>query len=247
MLVRPEPGRSNVDDVFIGNTASPDAPYNENCLAYCAASGYIFAGLEYYGQCFCGNALSNGLSLSAPGNCSTACSGNVNEQCGGGGYLTLYQNTRAFVPPFNPYARTNVAAYFGHTNGALSASLQPVCDNPNINIVILGYVRQWDAPGTYPWIDLHSSCLSRNGAIYATTTNPACPQLATWVANCQSVGKKVFLSIGGQIGVPNFDNATQARQAADTLWEFFGPTPSNLYYRYRPLGVNSIDGIDLGQ
>ena len=43
------------------------------CIAACKGNGFRYAGLEYYGQCFCGGAI--GGSLADPGDCSYACTG----------------------------------------------------------------------------------------------------------------------------------------------------------------------------
>jgi hypothetical protein len=43
------------------------------CIAACKGNGFRYAGLEYYGQCFCGGAI--GGSLADSGDCSYACTG----------------------------------------------------------------------------------------------------------------------------------------------------------------------------
>ena len=42
---------------------------------------FRYAGLEYYGECFCGATV--GGSLSATANCNAPCTGNSSEICGG--------------------------------------------------------------------------------------------------------------------------------------------------------------------
>ncbi|PBP16928.1 cell wall-binding protein [Diplocarpon rosae] len=45
------------------------------CVAACAASNYVYAGLEYGGECWCGNAFTAGAVLTALTDCSTVCGG----------------------------------------------------------------------------------------------------------------------------------------------------------------------------
>ncbi|KAF7712666.1 Endochitinase-like family protein [Penicillium ucsense] len=60
----------------------------EKCQAVCQQNGYIYAGMEYGTQCFCGNSIDNGASLTSA--CGTACPGNSAEICGGANALSMY-------------------------------------------------------------------------------------------------------------------------------------------------------------
>ncbi|GAO46748.1 hypothetical protein SAICODRAFT_28840 [Saitoella complicata NRRL Y-17804] len=64
---------------------------SESCMDACAAAGYTLAGLEYYGQCFCGNSLANGGIPRPDQECWMPCSGNSTQTCGGDWRLTVYQ------------------------------------------------------------------------------------------------------------------------------------------------------------
>lgn len=50
----------------------------ESCLNACQDSGYLYAGTEYAGECYCGNAFANGGGPAPDGNagCNMACNGN---------------------------------------------------------------------------------------------------------------------------------------------------------------------------
>jgi len=52
-----------------------------SCLQAAAAGSYLYAGLQWYGECFAGNSL--GYSLVPEAECNTACSANPSETCGG--------------------------------------------------------------------------------------------------------------------------------------------------------------------
>lgn len=66
------------------------------CVALCADREYLYAGLEYGAECWCGDALSS-ASLSAPdADCGMTCSGNSTEYCGGGSRLNVYKYGASF-------------------------------------------------------------------------------------------------------------------------------------------------------
>lgn len=62
----------------------------EQCTAACKGNNYRYAGLEYYGQCFCGASISS--DLAPPTDCNFTCNGNPNETCGGQDRLSIYQD-----------------------------------------------------------------------------------------------------------------------------------------------------------
>ncbi|WVQ77852.1 hypothetical protein IAR50_007549 [Cryptococcus sp. DSM 104548] len=60
------------------------------CASYCTAQGYGIAGVEYASECYCGNVLNNGASLSLSSTaCTMACSGDSTTMCGGSGALSI--------------------------------------------------------------------------------------------------------------------------------------------------------------
>lgn len=61
------------------------------CLAICDTKGFQYGAVEYGSECFCGNALANGASLSVPsGQCNMGCSGDPTTLCGGPDALQFY-------------------------------------------------------------------------------------------------------------------------------------------------------------
>jgi len=71
----------------------------ESCQAFCSSStnNYGLAGLEYSGECYCGNALQQYSAVGFTG-CNMPCSGNSSEICGGNSRLSVY-NLTSYVPP----------------------------------------------------------------------------------------------------------------------------------------------------
>lgn len=73
-----------------------------NCAAACGANGYTISGVEYSGECFCGNSFSNGGGPAPDGltGCSMTCNGNSSEFCGGPNRLDVYgQGIRSIIAP----------------------------------------------------------------------------------------------------------------------------------------------------
>jgi hypothetical protein len=84
------------------------------CLLTAAGAPYAFWGVEYGGECYCGNSLSTGTFKTFSTDCKSICIGSLTEICGDGNRLSLYGNTTtppADVPiPVTP-AVTASAAY----------------------------------------------------------------------------------------------------------------------------------------
>lgn len=63
----------------------------EKCTSTCGAKGFTYAGVEYGNECYCGNALSNGASLTVTSSqCKMPCAGNPSQNCGGANAIALY-------------------------------------------------------------------------------------------------------------------------------------------------------------
>jgi poly(3-hydroxybutyrate) depolymerase len=61
----------------------------ETCSAKAAASGFTYAGVQYYGQCFGGSTL--GYAQVSDSECNTPCSADSSEMCGGVWRNSIYQ------------------------------------------------------------------------------------------------------------------------------------------------------------
>ncbi|OCK77835.1 copper radical oxidase [Lepidopterella palustris CBS 459.81] len=67
----------------------------ELCTSTCKTAGYIYAGVEYGGECYCGNAFANGGGPAPDGSagCNMPCAGNGQETCGGSNRLNVFQQS----------------------------------------------------------------------------------------------------------------------------------------------------------
>jgi hypothetical protein len=60
------------------------------CESFCYAQKLPIWGVEYGGECYCGDHLTVGAWQSFASQCAVKCPGNNALSCGGGGYLNLY-------------------------------------------------------------------------------------------------------------------------------------------------------------
>ena len=78
-----------------------DTLTNAACAQACAGLGYKISGTQFFSQCFCGNQLANiqeGSDPVAPNSdCSTACSGDSSEMCGGPNRLSIYSSGQPVI------------------------------------------------------------------------------------------------------------------------------------------------------
>jgi hypothetical protein len=67
----------------------------EMCFGDCAGAGCKYWGVEYGGECYCGNSFGAGSVAALGGNadCSFTCPGNSLEFCGAGNRLSTYVYT----------------------------------------------------------------------------------------------------------------------------------------------------------
>ena len=149
---------------------------------------------------------------------------------------------------FNAGLNSNVAVYYGQTAATSQVSLAQMCQDPNVNIIILAFLTQISGPGGYPTVNFASACGGNTPAQNAkgATGLLSCPKMATDIITCQGLGKKVMLSLGGAQSSTAFSSASQAQAFATQLWNLFGAgkgEDSNL----RPFGNVVIDGFDIGE
>ncbi|KAF9484627.1 copper radical oxidase [Pholiota conissans] len=71
----------------------------ENCINFCAASNWVFAGVEFGDECFCGNNLTPGYANATLTDCNMGCAGNAEEACGAGNRLDLFWSGVTPPPP----------------------------------------------------------------------------------------------------------------------------------------------------
>ncbi|KAL0943523.1 LysM domain-containing protein [Colletotrichum truncatum] len=84
----------------------------EFCSVYCMIEkGRSFFGVQFGGECWCGDALGVGSLKAADGECNMPCTGNKAQKCGGDGRLNLYGR-----PNNPPVAYKDYGCYTEGTN-----------------------------------------------------------------------------------------------------------------------------------
>ncbi|KAF8263422.1 copper radical oxidase [Lactarius quietus] len=71
----------------------------ESCVNFCNGQNYIYAGVEYAQECYCGNIITGGSASVASSDCNFACKGNPSETCGAGNRLNMYWSGKNPPPP----------------------------------------------------------------------------------------------------------------------------------------------------
>lgn len=62
----------------------------QDCIEACDRAGYGYAGLEFGGECWCGNAINPAAQPASADDCSMPCNDNRAELCGGPDRLNIY-------------------------------------------------------------------------------------------------------------------------------------------------------------
>ncbi|KAI9457229.1 copper radical oxidase [Lactarius psammicola] len=91
----------------------------ESCVTFCNDQNFIYAGVEYGQECYCGNTISHGSASVASSDCSFQCTGDSTEHCGAGNRLNLYWSGQTPPPP--PAVVPNVGLWTSlgcYTDGA---------------------------------------------------------------------------------------------------------------------------------
>lgn len=147
---------------------------------------------------------------------------------------------------FNAESEDNVAVYYGTTPATTDGGLLSLCNNPNVDIVILSFVFSFFDAGGYPSIDFGPGCSGQTSVQASSAPGlKDCSALSPEIAACQAMDKKVLLSLGGYNSNTSFASATQATDFASTLWDLFG-AGAGLDDGLRPFGTDVIvDGFDL--
>ncbi|TIA05645.1 glycoside hydrolase [Aureobasidium pullulans] len=140
---------------------------------------------------------------------------------------------------FNPTSR-NLAVYYGKAQNTDSPSLYDLCTNSNVDMIVMGFVRQLNGPTALPSFGFTRYC--KTPATVTDKTRVSCPDMAANITFCQNMGKKVLISLGGSVSNLTLDSVSDAHEAASILWNVFGAGANST--ALRPFGNVAIDGFD---
>ncbi|KAM0548193.1 hypothetical protein ACHAPJ_009991 [Fusarium lateritium] len=103
------------------NGRGVDSPTVANCVQACSNDNFVYAGVEYGGECYCGNSFSDG-SVPAPlTDCGMTCNGNSSEYCGGPNRLNVYQLNAAYSSSLPTSLSTSSASSSGLSSASTSS------------------------------------------------------------------------------------------------------------------------------
>ena len=88
------------------------------------------------------------------------------------------------VATFNAKASTNQAVYYGQTPQTANVTLDTICEDPSVDIVILAFLKEYFGPGGYPVLNLGAACGS-------DATTEAQAKGATGILNCFEIAGNV--------------------------------------------------------
>jgi hypothetical protein len=114
----------------LANYVETDDKTVGDCLGACSTYQYVYAGLEYGGECWCGDSLGKGSIPASIEDCSMTCNGNSTEFCGGPNRLNVYKLTRL------PMSTTTISS------AATSAPSVPTPTGPAIKQHVRDYSFQ---------------------------------------------------------------------------------------------------------
>ena len=147
---------------------------------------------------------------------------------------------------FNAQSSKNLAVYYGQSPATDNFTLEQMCQDENVDIVVLAFLTTFYGPAGQPVINF-GPATGGTPTLGAQKINATglldCPLLAKNITTCHSLGKKVLLSLGGATGVTNFTSVAQATGFAKNLWNLFGGGMTNS--DMRPFGSVKIDGFDV--
>ncbi|KAL8691683.1 MAG: hypothetical protein Q9224_004118 [Gallowayella concinna] len=76
----------------------------ETCAAVCKGNNFRYAGIEYYGECYCGDSIQG--TQAADNACTFPCTGNKSETCGGNNLLSVFMD-----PTYPPSDSSDIMSY----------------------------------------------------------------------------------------------------------------------------------------
>ena len=145
----------------------------------------------------------------------------------------------------NPLSKRKIAGaqnvvYWGQNGGGTieNNNLAAYCTaTSGIDILVLAFLYQWGNGNNIPSGTIGQSCF-----ISTSGQGQNCDSLASAIAQCQSVGVKIILSLGGAVGSYSLQSNAEAAQIGQYLWESYGNSGNTTVQR--PFGDVFVNGFD---
>ncbi|KAI4190389.1 MAG: hypothetical protein L6R41_000841 [Letrouitia leprolyta] len=159
------------------------------CTAACKSKNFLYAGLEYAQECWCGNAILNGGAAAASG-CTAACKGNATEYCGGSNRLNVYQfgtvstTSSAATSSSTQSTSQSSSSSIAATSSSSTTSLSSSSSSSSAVSSATGIPAGWQYKGCY--VDNANGRVIPNGQPASQTNS-----VAQCVNACQTAGYTV--------------------------------------------------------
>lgn len=145
-------------------------------------------------------------------------------------------NSLTLLSLFGLASAADLAFYWGQNSAGVGQdSLASYCQNSPGDIYLISFLDSFG----------NGNQLSINVAGYNDyfpgTSLVNAPSIGEDIKTCQSLGKKILLSMGGASGQYGFNDQQNAEQVATDLWNLVGGGSSDT----RPFGDAVIDGFDI--
>jgi hypothetical protein len=85
-----------------GESYTSDSMTPASCISFCENKGYLFAGVEYARECFCGHQVRSKSVKKDESECAMTCAGDASLTCGGPESLSIYKSRSATSVTTNP-------------------------------------------------------------------------------------------------------------------------------------------------
>ncbi|GMM48472.1 chitinase [Pichia kluyveri] len=131
----------------------------------------------------------------------------------------------------------NVALYWGQNSAGTQETLASYCQSESADIYILSFMDIFGYSYS-PQINFANACETA----FEGSSLLHCSNIAADIKTCQSLGKKVLLSLGGASGAYGFSDDASAETFATTLWNTFGAGSDSSVKR--PFDDSIVDGFD---
>ncbi|RDW64038.1 hypothetical protein BP5796_10540 [Coleophoma crateriformis] len=123
---------------------------------------------------------------------------------------------------YDANSEANLAVYWGQ--GPNQLSLTEYCHKTSIDIIPIGFINQFpqQTQSDVPAENFGNACYGL--PLYpGTELYKSCPNVTEGIPVCQSLGKKVLLSLGGASATYQLTGAAAGIEFADYLWKAYGP------------------------
>ncbi|KAF2264740.1 family 18 glycoside hydrolase [Lojkania enalia] len=146
---------------------------------------------------------------------------------------------------FNPNSKSNIVLYWGQNSAGQQSTqtrLSYYCNNGDVDVVLLAFLLRFNGAGGSPVMNFANQ--GDRCTVFPGTETFSCPEIEADIKTCQSQGKTIILSLGGDSYTEGgYPTADAAREGAAKIWASFGPVQSGSS-ALRPFGTAVVDGFD---